>query len=536
MRIPVLGKLFGKKKEGYSYRVYRSIHSQRRKARIFYYPFRWLFRTASRIQHAEISVIGLENIPPDGSVLLVGNHPNSFLDYFNLLTVVRHPIATAAKDTITGVPVVGALMRDHALFVPIARKQDHATTKVPEEVRKEQNDKSIQLLVDHLVDGRLFNIYAEGRSTDSRKLNKIKLGFMFAVIQAEKQFNFRLNLKIVPYGYYYDRINKFQSSVCLIFGKPFRIRDLVDLPEDYMALSESKRNDLEKRIMVEGKRRLEADINDLIISINDLSLIDIIDEATALLILTPVKYMNAFGNIKEKYRLSKNLSDGFQRAARTEEGRSRLETLKDTIRAYRKKLKTAGLRDATVRREESKAAAGFGMASILQGILLMPLIIPGYITSFLPRRVAGLMRKYVVDIKKLGRVDGDEQAVLWAFYTSLINYPAISILIYWALKTFAWPPLLAWASQWPEQTFPAGTLAYVLGNHPSLSAGAVAVFSFFFLIWLWGFAIRRGRRFRDGLRWLGDSLTSTFRARKLEPFREMRYQIIDEIDSILEDH
>ena len=107
MRIPVLGKLFGRKKEGYAYRVYRSIHSQRRRAGIFYFPFRWLFRTAARIQHSEISVIGLENVPPDGSVLLVGNHPNSFLDYFNLLTVVRHPIATAAKDTLTNVPVVG---------------------------------------------------------------------------------------------------------------------------------------------------------------------------------------------------------------------------------------------------------------------------------------------------------------------------------------------------------------------------------------------------------------------------------------------
>ena len=532
----MLGKLFGRKKEGYSYRVYRSIHSQRRKAGLFYFPFRWLFRTAASIQHSEIDVIGLENIPPDGSVLLVGNHPNSFLDYFNLLTVVRHPIATAAKDTLTNVPVVGPLMRDHALFIPIARKQDQAQTKVSEEDRKQANDQSIQLLVDHLVDGRLFNIYAEGRSTDSRKLNKIKLGFMFAVIQAEKQFNFRLNLKIVPYGYYYDRINKFQSSVCLIFGKPFRIRDLVELPADYMSQSDSRRNDLEKRIMVEGKRRLEAEINDLIISINDLSLIDIIDEATALLILTPVKYMNSFGNIKEKYRLSKNLSDGFQRAAKSDEGRSRLETLKDTIRAYRKKLQASGLQDAVVRREKSKSALGFGLLSLVQGILLLPLTIPGYLTSFLPRRMAGLARKYIIDIKKMPRVDGDEKAVLAAFFTSLINYPVLAGLTYWALTRFAWPPLAGWASQWPEQTFPAGTISYLLSQHPSLVAGIIAGIAFFFLIWLWGFSVRRGRRFRTGLRWFGDMLMSVFREKKLEPFREMRYQIIDEIDGILEDY
>ncbi|MBU44755.1 MAG: hypothetical protein CMN76_16150 [Spirochaetaceae bacterium] len=536
MRIPVLGKLFGRKKEGYSYRVYRSIHSHRRKAGIFYFPFRWLFRTAARIQHSEIDVIGLENIPPDGSVLLVGNHPNSFLDYFNLLTVVRHPIATAAKDTLTKVPVFGPLMRDHALFIPIARKQDQSLTKVSEEERKQANDQSIQVLVDHLVDGRLFNIYAEGRSTDSRKLNKIKLGFMFAVIQAEKQFNFRLNLKIVPYGYYYDRINKFQSSVCLIFGKPFRIRDLVDLPEDYMSQSESRRNDLEKRIMVEGKRRLESEINDLIISINDLSLIDIIDEATALLILTPVKYMNSFGNIKEKYRLSKNLSDKFQLAAKSDEGRKRLETLKDTIRAYRKKLKSANLRDAVVRREKSKSALGFGLLSLLQGILLLPLIIPGYITSFLPRRIAGLSRKYIIDIKKMPRVDGDEKAVLGAFFTSVLNYPALAGLTYWALTRFAWPPLSQWAAQWPEQAFPAGTISYLLGSHPQLTAVLISILAFFFLIWLWGFSVRRGRRFRTGLRWFGDMITSVFREKKLEPFRELRYQIIDEIDGIMEDY
>ena len=98
------------------------------------------------------------------------------------------------------------------------------------------------------------------------------------------------------------------------------------------------------------------------------------------------------------------------------------------------------------------------------------------------------------------------------------------------------PPLADWASQWPEQTFPAGTISYLLSQHASLVAGIISGITFFFLIWLWGFSVRRGRRFRTGLRWFGDMLMSVFREKKLEPFREMRYQIIDEIDGILEDY
>ncbi|MCB1323045.1 MAG: 1-acyl-sn-glycerol-3-phosphate acyltransferase, partial [Leptospiraceae bacterium] len=154
-RIPVIGKLFEKARS--NARVYRGIHSLRRTASPLYYLIRAFFKTVIRTQHSEIQAIGLENIPADGPVILVGNHPNSFLDYFNLINIIRHPVATAAKDVITNWFIIGPLLRNHMLMVPIARKQDQSLTDISEDDRREAKEKSVRESVELLCRGRLYN-------------------------------------------------------------------------------------------------------------------------------------------------------------------------------------------------------------------------------------------------------------------------------------------------------------------------------------------------------------------------------------------
>lgn len=519
----LLKKIFRPNKTGSPYRVYKSIHSSRRKAGIGFFLWRAVFRTVSKTQHKEIKPIGIQNIPPDGSVILVGNHPNSFMDFFNLLTVVRHPIATAAKDTITDAPLIGPSLRHHALFIPISRRQDHEGSN---DERKKANEEAMQELTDHLVAGRLFNIYAEGRSTDSRKLNKIKPGFMLAVFNAEKQFNFKLHLKIVPYGYYYDRINKFQSSVCIIFGKPFRIRDIVSLPDDYKSLSEKEKSNLEKKVLIEGKKRVQQDIENLIISIHDQGLIGVIDDATSVYVLTPVKYMGPHQNIREKYNLSKLIADAFQGARQTERGRDLLESLRSSLKDYRAELKKNRIPDAIVRRELSTAAMGFGISGILRGLFFMPLILIGSVTSFIPRRIAGLLRRYATEIRKLPLVDGDEKAAIGGFSASLVVYPAWGVLSWYILDRYL-PGLLQ-----EIEAYGAGLSAFY---HPA-AAVVLAFITVWLLIRLWRFSVKESRRFKDSLRWLFDVIYEGFHSKKVKELREKRYALIDQIDSIIEDY
>ena len=534
-RLPVIGRLFSKKKRSEA-RVYRGIHSVRRRAKPLFYAIRAFFRMVIRTQHNEIQAIGLENIPPDGSVLLVGNHPNSFLDYFNLLNVVRHPVGTAAKDTITNWFLLGPILRDHMLMVPISRKMDHAEqSDMSEEDRRASNESSLREAVELLVRGRLLNIFVEGRSTDSRKLNRLKLGFMYIAIQAEKEFNFDLNLRIVPYGFYYSRINKFQSSVCVIFGKPIKLKDLADVPEDFLGLPESDRSTIEKKIMVSGKQRISDAIEDIIISIDDKHLIDLIDDASAIYTLTPRKYMGPFGNIREKYRLSKNMADSFMAANRDDTGKERLAALKATMSQYRKECKSLGLRDAIIRREHTLAELGYHLRVLLTGLLCSPLIVYGFVFNYLPRLAGRFMRYFVIEVQKRPRVDGDEQAMVAAVVTALLSYPALGILVYYGLEHYALAPLadgLRSIFVHGEVFAPADWLS-AAWTYISAAGGVLSVY---LMARLWRFSLYHGQRLRDALYWLGDSLIEVFRGQAVRKMRDQRYAIIDAIDFIIGDY
>jgi len=504
--IPILGNWLIPDDE-VSGRIYRGIHSIRRRAPLPFFLMRALFRAIARTQHAEITAIGLENIPADGPVMLVGNHPNSLLDFFNLLAVIRHPVATAAKDTITGLPVIGPLLRK-ALMVPLARKQDQDLSGLPEAERVKANQEAVREAVEMLARGRIFNIFGEGKSTDSRKLQKIKLGFMAIAIAAEKEFNFNLNLKIVPYGFFYDRINKFQSSVCLIFHRPVLLRQLIERPDNALALSPEDWTGLEKKLLAAGKEHVQRAIEETIISIPEPSRIDLIDDCVALYALSPVKYMGPYANIKEKYIISKQIADAVLRANVSREGRERLTDLQGLLARYRQDLKKSRVKDALIRRETSASAWGYHFLCLCRGLMLLPLALPGYLANFLPRQAGRFMRFYTIEVRKQAKVDGDEKAIVAAFAAVILAYPLQAGLIFYFTQLFL--PLT-----------------------PSI---AIALASLYLMGRLWRTSLYAGNQWRRVFHFIHDGLSELLWRKRIGTLRQFRYQLIDSIDRLLIDY
>ncbi len=528
-RLPVVGKWF---REPVAGRVYHGIDSIRRRASLFHYPLRAFFRAVARTQHSEIQAIGLENIPPDGAVFLVGNHPNSYVDFLNLSVVLRHPVATAAKDTITKTPLVGGFLRDYALLVPVSRVQDKEETGATEEERAAANEEMVREVVELLVRGRLFNIYAEGRSTDARRLNKIKLGFMMLAIQAEKAYDFKLNLRIVPYGYFYDRINKFQSSVCIIFGRPFKLRSLVELPANFLSLSAKEQLVYEKKLMLAGKEKLQSEIEKLIISIHDPKLVYLIDGITAVYVLSPVKYMGPFENVREKYALCKMISETIQIAAKSEEGAVRVETLNLLLKDYQTSLAEARVADALVRREYTWTSLGYHLKGLVMGILYAPLSFYGYLANVPSRQAARFMRYYVIEVKKRPMVDGDEQSILAAAAAGAIAYPIYYIVAYYLFRHFVMP----WMNGFLSISTHLKDLAFLPAEHPVFLSILGATGAVYLMARLWRFSLFHGRRFRQGVRFLLDAISEIFLRSKLQKLREKRSELIDAMDFLIGDY
>lgn len=506
-------------------REFHGISSQRRKAPFMFYPVRALFRRIALVHHSEIETLGSENIPPDGAVLLTGNHPNSFMDFFNLVTAVRHPVATAAKDTLLRVPFFGPIVKRWGLFVPMARKIDYSGDEMKEEIRREANIQALKNSVDMISSGRIYNIYVEGRSSGNRRLDKIKLGFMQMVIEAEKEFNFNLNLKIVPYGYYYDQINKFRSRVCVIFGKPFRLKDLFDFPEDFLSLPPAEKARIEKKLLIAGRDRVRDSIEDIIISIRRPELVDLIDNANAVYVLSPNKFSNEIGNIREKYARAKEVADALQIAEESREGHLELLKLRSLIKEYRDALEYSGYSDAVVRRIFDWNGFSETVSSFIKGVLWLPVIL----FSFAGNAIIYVVSQYRRH-KKVARakaVDGDETAVLTGVFAALFTYTAyfIALSIWLSISGFS---LLSSALDFEITSQINNSVILKV-----ITSIVIATIPVYFFGRTWRFALKRYENLKSSFFWLRDITRAYIAGSKIILLKEKRYRVIDQIDRIV---
>lgn len=102
-----------------------------------------------------VKVIGVENVPSDGSVVLCGNHV-SFLDVFMLFAHVKRPMRFMAKAELFHVPVVSWVIRKCGAFP----------------VHRESSDlQAIRTALGVLKSGRALTIFQTGKRGSSDAKN-----------------------------------------------------------------------------------------------------------------------------------------------------------------------------------------------------------------------------------------------------------------------------------------------------------------------------------------------------------------------------
>ena len=173
---------------------------------------RALFSRALKIFFRRIEVEGAGNVPSEGPVIFVANHPNSLVDPLLLLCFAPRRVSFLAKAPLFRMPLIGPFVRAFD-SIPVHRQQDAGSDLSK---NRETFDTARRLL----ARGGTLALFPEGASHDQPKLLPMKTGAARIALGAAAE---GAAPRIVPAGLYYTWKQRFRSDALVLFGEPFDV-------------------------------------------------------------------------------------------------------------------------------------------------------------------------------------------------------------------------------------------------------------------------------------------------------------------------
>ena len=163
----------------------------------------------------KIRVLG-HDLPQEGPVILVSNHPNGLLDALMLLsqTHPHHQLRFLAKEPLFRMPIIGSLLRI-GKALPVYRKQDG--------YQGSDNHSIFKAVEEALHQKEWICLFPEGISYHAPHLQPLKTGAARMALGAQDQVDFTLPLKIVPVGLHFVDKGRFRSEAVMTIGQSLDI-------------------------------------------------------------------------------------------------------------------------------------------------------------------------------------------------------------------------------------------------------------------------------------------------------------------------
>ena len=330
---------------------------------------RSLLTLALRIFFRRVEIRGREDVPADGPVIFVVNHPNGLVDPVFLLAFAPRPVAFLAKEPLFRMPVVGFFVR--ALdSIPVHRRQDPGADLA-------RNAETFAAARALLGRGGAIAIFPEGASHADPKLRPARTGAARIALAAAARVGEAptARIRIVPAGLYYTSRARFRSGVLVTFGPP------IEVPVLELAAGEEPPRDPVRALTGDIERALDA----LTLQADSREALDLVSRAE---------------RVFASGESSPALSDELDRRRRFVEGAAllrardpaRFERLATKIERFDTERRAAGLSLYDLTPGGLSTAAVFRLlAQNAAALLAMPLALAGAVLHYPAYRLAGLL-------------------------------------------------------------------------------------------------------------------------------------------------
>ncbi len=182
---------------------------------MLYLILKLLYKAGLGVFFRKLEVRNAHLIPKTGPLLVVSNHPNTFMDPIVIAAQLDQPMYFISKSTVFGSKLQNWLLRQMHL-IPINRREDNPEASV-------SNDEAFSTSFKALHEGKTILIFPEGNSFNQRRLRKIKTGTARIALGAAAEKNYTSDISILPIGLNYTDPSSFRSDVFVNVGKPILV-------------------------------------------------------------------------------------------------------------------------------------------------------------------------------------------------------------------------------------------------------------------------------------------------------------------------
>lgn len=192
-----------------------------------------------------LEITGKGNLTQKEPVIVVANHPSTFMDPIILAVILRFKLFFIAAAEYMGKGFQKMFFQRFFHMIPVYRP----STK-PKDSHKNKN--MFDYCYKHLGSGKSLLIFPEGVSVTSDHLHPLKTGVARIAIGAEKASSNELDLKILSIGLNYSNPHKFRSNLLINVSEPISVKSVINKHDE--------ETDQIRALMVEIREKLEGSV------------------------------------------------------------------------------------------------------------------------------------------------------------------------------------------------------------------------------------------------------------------------------------
>lgn len=364
-------------------------------------------RTALALFFRRVEVVGAENVPAEGPLLVVANHPNALIDPVVLLGILPRRVRFLGKSTLWEIPPLRPFLA-LAGVIPVYRPTDPG-------VDPSKNTETFARCREALLEGDAIAIFPEGTSHGEPYLQPLKTGAARIALGAAADLEAAGRsepVRLLPVGLTFDERERFRSRVLMVVGRPF----------DAAAAAGGPGDGLDPARVRAVTAALERGLAEVTVAYRSWDEARLLARAVELFD-RPEVVLPGERSLTETHRLARTLASGLEevREAWPEE----TARVAGAAERYDRMLAAVDLRDDQVAARYPKLAVARWTAKTVAAVLLgLPPALLGALLNALPYRLVGRLASRPAMAPEL-------QAT-WKLFGALFLYP-----VAWGLEAGA---------------------------------------------------------------------------------------------------